>query len=88
MSRKQLEAFNASKLRPGHSKSFEVVNPTTGYHECHYFYRDRGGELFSVVTRNHNTGTAAKNEWLKLKRANPNSLIQMAMPAEEKANAK
>ena len=67
MSRKELEKFNAEKLKPGGTKLIEVVNPQTHYHEVHYFYRDHDGELLSGVTHGFNNARTAIKDWKKLK---------------------
>jgi hypothetical protein len=79
MTRKALEAFDPSKLRPGHSASFEVRNKQTGYGEDHYFYRDRDGELFTMVGK-HNACEQARKEWQRLKRAKIRDLVQLKLP--------
>lgn len=78
MSRKQLEAFDKTKLKPGRSWSTQVVG-AKGYHECHYFYRDKDGDLFQCVTRNHNTGENERRAWQNLKRAKPTQLKQLVL---------
>lgn len=74
MSRKALNAFDPSKLKNGRGRSFEVVNPQTHYHECHYFYRTLDGELFFVITQNQNKGEQLRKEWQK-KRASEKAVI-------------
>jgi hypothetical protein len=77
MTRKALEAFNPAKLRKGTGKCFEVRNPQTGYGEHHYFYRDRDGELFTIVEHRRDTCEQARKDWQKLKRAKIKDLKQL-----------
>ena len=65
MSRKDLLKFDPAKLPVGRARSFEVVNPTTHYHECHYYYRAPDGELFYALTKNRNSGDRERKEWMK-----------------------
>lgn len=83
MSRKQLDTFDPTKLKPGRSWSTDVVGPK-GYWECHYFYRDKDGELFQCITKRHNTGEDERRAWQKLKKAKPTQLKQLALPVTEK----
>jgi len=84
MSKKDLAKFDPAKLKPGRSWSTEIVR-ADGYHETHYFYRDRDGELFTTITRNHNTGEEERRAWQKLKRAKPEKLKQLDLIQSEKA---
>ena len=83
MSKKDLEKFKPDKLRPGRSWSTEVVGEN-GFHRCYYFYRDRDGELFTTITKNHNKGDAEKQAWVKLKRTKPEKLKQLDFMQPEK----
>lgn len=77
MSRKDLEQYDPSTLKPGSTKFFEVVNQGTHYHEVHYFYRDLDGELLTGVAQNNNFARTSINDWKKLKRAKARDLKQM-----------
>ena len=70
MSKQELEKFNPEKLKDGREKLIETVNPKTHYHEIHYFYRDRDGELFSGVTHGFRNARSEIRNWIKRKRAN------------------
>lgn len=78
MSRKDLEKFDPAKLKPGARKWFEVVNSQTGYHEVHYFCRDRDGELLAGVASNFNTAESEIKSWKKLKHAREKDLKQLS----------
>lgn len=67
MTRKALNAFDPKKLGVGKSRIFEVRNPKTGFGEHHYFYRDKDGELFTVVCKGLNEATRLRDEWMKKK---------------------
>ncbi len=84
MSKKDLYKFKPEKLKPGRSWSTEIVR-ADGYHETHYFYRDKDGELFATITRNHNTGDQERRAWAKLKRAKVKDLKQLELLQSEKA---
>jgi len=79
MSRKDLEKFDPAKLKPGATKLFEVVNPQDHYHEVHYFFRDRDGELLSGVVHGFGAAYKAIGDWKKLKRAKAEDLRQMEL---------
>jgi hypothetical protein len=83
MSKKDLAKFKPEKLKPGRSFSTTVVGQD-GYHRCHFFHRDRDGELFKTITRNHQTGLAELRAWVKIKRAKPSQLKQMDFIKEAK----
>ena len=74
MSRKDLQKFDPSKLRPGRSRNIETVGPD-GYHVFYYFYRDKDGELFTHVGPNE--GEAKRKAWQKLKKAKAQELKQL-----------
>ncbi len=76
MTRKALESFDPSKLRPKHSAVFEVRNPETGYGERYYFFRDADGELFTIVAHRLDECVRSRKEWQKLKRARPSQFEQ------------
>ena len=78
MTRKDLETFDPKKLRPGRSWSTMVVRPD-GYHECHYFFRDKDGELFTIVGKNHRRCTEEREAWQAIKRAKVQDLKQLSM---------
>lgn len=84
MTRKALEAFDPSKLANGRGKSFEVRNPETGYGEHHYFYRDKDGELFTMVDHRLDVCENARKEWQRLKRAKPTQFKQISFIVEMK----
>jgi len=67
MTRKALNAFHPNKLARGRSRIFEVRNPISGFGEHHYFYRDKDGELFSVVCKGMNEAIRLRDEWKKKK---------------------
>jgi len=67
MTRKALNAFNPNKLGIGKARIFEVRNPKTGFKECHYFYRDQDGELFTIVCKSLGEGIRSRDEWKKKK---------------------
>lgn len=77
MTRKALNAFNPDTLRAGHSKSFEVRNPATGFGELHYFYRHRDGELFFTVTKNVSIAIGELKDWKAKKEARKNNDITL-----------
>ena len=86
MSKKDLEKFKPEKLKPGRTFSTTVV-ADNGFHRCHFFHRDRDGELFHTITRNHETGRAELRAWLKLKRAKPAQLKQLDFMRKDVGNA-
>lgn len=63
MTRKEMEAFNLSKLKKGHSRSFEVRNRTTKFANDHFFYKSMDGDIFHVIAR-HDRALQLKNQWL------------------------
>ena len=88
MSRKALEKFDPSKLKPGARKLFEVVNPQTRYHEVHYFCRDRDGELFAGVASNFKDAEAEIKAWRQLKRAKAQDQKQLSFAGIQETNTK